>query len=512
MRPQVTWDGPDDLENPQNWNSRSKWSAAWVVAAFSTIAPMSSAILSPSLHQMAVDFQVPGDGLQTEIGFSIYVLAWGVGPLFLGPLSELYGRTVVLQLGNAAFVAFTAGSGAAKDIALFIALRFLSGFAGSAALAVRPQAPLETATAYLPGGGGQVDDGMLTDMWSADELGRAVGLYSIGPLIGPAIAPIVGGFLTQYVSWRWSMYVLSIASAVVGVVGFFTLRETYGPVLLKRKARRLCKETGDPRYCAPHFLQSPIKCVVEGLVRPVKMLLTQVIIQALSLYTAYIFGLLYLFLSTFSNIWTVIYHESTSIGSLNYIGLSLGLCVGTYVGMASNDKVCLRTPAGTKGAELISCLLISCLQVYHFLKLHHDGRGSPELRAPAMAAFSILIPIGFLCYGWSAQAHTHWIVPNIGAAIFAFGGILSFQGIQAYVLEAYPLYGASAMAATTLLRSIASFLFPIFAPALYRRLDYGWGNTLLAGIAVVVGIPAPLFLYYFGARLREKSPYGTDRT
>lgn len=202
---------------------------------------------------------------------------------------------------------------------------------------------------------------MLTDMWSADELGRAVGLYSIGPLIGPAIAPIVGGFLTQYVSWRWSMYVLSIASAVVGVVGFFTLRETYGPVLLKRKARRLCKETGDLRYCAPHFLQSPIKSVVEGLVRPVKMLLTQVIIQALSLYTAYIFGLLYLFLSTFSNIWTDVYHESTSIGSLNYIGLSFGLCVGTYVGMASNDKVCLRTPAGTKGAKLISCLLISCL-------------------------------------------------------------------------------------------------------------------------------------------------------
>lgn len=139
MRPQVTWDGPDDLENPQNWNSRSKWSAAWVVAAFSTIAPMSSAILSPSLHQMAVDFQIPGDGLQTEIGFSIYVLAWGVGPLFLGPLSELYGRTMVLQLGNAAFVAFTAGSGATKEIAPFIALRFLSGFAGSAALAVRPQ-------------------------------------------------------------------------------------------------------------------------------------------------------------------------------------------------------------------------------------------------------------------------------------------------------------------------------------------------------------------------------------
>lgn len=66
------------------------------------------------------------------------------------------------------------------------------------------------------------------------------------------------------------------------------------------------------------------------------------------------------------------------------------------------------------------------------------------------------------------------------------------------------------MAATTLSRSIASFLFPILAPALYNRLDYGWGNTLLAGIAVIIGIPAPIILYRYGARLRAKSPYGTD--
>lgn len=134
--PQVTWDGPDDQGNPQNWSSRSKWSAAWIVATFSTIAPMSSAILSPSLQQISADLNVGGAGLGAEIAFSIYVLAWGIGPLFLGPLSELYGRTLILQVGNAVFVALTAGSGASRSIAQFIVLRFLSGLAGSAALAV----------------------------------------------------------------------------------------------------------------------------------------------------------------------------------------------------------------------------------------------------------------------------------------------------------------------------------------------------------------------------------------
>lgn len=185
---------------------------------------------------------------------------------------------------------------------------------------------------------------MLADMWMPDELGSVVGLYSIGPLIGPAIAPIIGGFITQYASWRWSMYVLAIASAIVGVIGFFFLRETYGPYLLQLKARRLRKETADPRYRAPGHSQSHTNAVLDGLVRPLKMLSTQIIIQTLSLYTAYIFGLLYLFLSTFANVWTEIYHQSISIASLNFLSLSLGLCLGTQVGTLVNDKVKCSSP------------------------------------------------------------------------------------------------------------------------------------------------------------------------
>lgn len=69
------------------------------------------------------------------------------------------------------------------------------------------------------------------------------------------------------------------------------------------------------------------------------------------------------------------------------------------------------------------------------------------------------------------------------------------------------MYGASALAATTSLRSVAAFTFPLFASNMYDVLGHGWGNTLLALVAFFVGGPGALLLYYRGPRLRELSPY-----
>jgi hypothetical protein len=70
---------------------------------------------------------------------------------------------------------------------------------------------------------------------------------------------------------------------------------------------------------------------------------------------------------------------------------------------------------------------------------------------------ALLVPIGFLWYGWSVQAKLHWIMPNIGATIFGSGIIIGMQCITAYIIDAYSLYAASAVAATTVLRSFAGF-------------------------------------------------------
>ena len=116
-----------------------------------------------------------------------------------------------------------------------------------------------------------------------------------------------------------------------------------------------------------------------------------------------------------------------------------------------------------------------------------------------------LVPIGLFIYGWAAQARTHWIVPNIGTAIFAAGNQMVFQCCQTYIVDAYTRFAASAIAATTVLRSLGGFAFPLFANAMYQSLGYGWGNSVLAFAGIAIGFPMPIILWFYGAELRKKS-------
>lgn len=175
--------------------------------------------------------------------------------------------------------------------------------------------------------------------------------------------------------------------------------------------------------------------------------------------------------------------RSIGIGGLNYISLGIGFFLGTQICAPLNDRI------------------------YRRLTKKNDNVAQPEYRIPLMIPGSILVPSGLFIYGWTSQYHTHWIGPNIGAALFAAGVIIGFQCIQTYLVDSYTRFAASAIAAATVLRSAAGFGFPLFAPYMYNALHYGWGNSLLGFIAIGLGVPAPILLWHFGKRLRERSPF-----
>ena len=120
---------------------------------------------------------------------------------------------------------------------------------------------------------------------------------------------------------------------------------------------------------------------------------------------------------------------------------------------------------------------------------------------------SLLVPTGLFIYAWTAEKHTHWIGLNIGAAIFAAGVIIGFLCIQTYLVDTYVRFAPSALAAATVLRSLAGFGFPLFAPKMYDALGYGWGNSLLGFVAVGLGVPAPFLIWLFGQKLRARSTF-----
>jgi MFS family permease len=383
----VDWDNADDPLNPKNWSMKRKWAATFVVSAFTFISPVSSSMVAPALSKVAAEFDISNE---TEIALvlSIFVLAYAIGPLFLvrswpiasgvvrltnfqGPLSEVYGRVRVIQLSNLFFLAWNIGCGFAQTEGQMMAFRFLSGLGGSAPLAI---------------GGG-----VLSDIWTADQRGKAIGIYSLMPLLGksplfelrarlmtslgPAVGPMAGGFIALKTTWRWCFWSTSILTGVIQVFGFFYLQESYAPTLLRKKAARLRQETGNEKLHTSYDSEKKIsKLLAVALVRPFRLLGTQIIIQFIALYMAYLYGLMYLLLSTFPTLWESVYHESSGIGGLNYISLGLGFFLGTQITAPLNDRLYMR------------------------LKKRNNGVGKPEFRVPLMFVGSLFIPMGLFWY------------------------------------------------------------------------------------------------------------------
>ncbi len=215
------------------------------------------------------------------------------------------------------------------------------------------------------------------------------------------------------------------------------------------------------------------------------MLGTQPIIQLLALYNAYIYGLMYLVLSTFPTLWQKVYCEKLGISGLNYLSLTLGYLLGSQICALSVDRI------------------------YKSLTQSNNGTGKPEYRIPLLTSSALLVPLGLFWYGWSAQDRLHWIMPNIGIALFACGVIIGVQCTVTYIIDAYSRYTASAIAAITLLRSLLALGFPLFAPRMYQVLGYGWGNSVLAFAAILLGWPATFAMWKWGEALRGKSQYAS---
>lgn len=461
---QVQFEGPNDPLNPKNWPSKKKWAVTGLTASFTFLSPLASSMVAPAIPQIARDFGITNT-IEQQVVLSIFVLAYAVGPMFLGPLSELYGRVIILQSSNIIFLAFNTACGFAQTKEQLMAFRFLSGLGGSAPLAI---------------GGG-----VLGDLFKPEERGKAMGIYAMGPLLGPAIGPVVGAWVAEKSTWRWMFYASSIVNLFILVGGFWKLRETYAPYILHKKAKLIRTRTGENRYRADGEgeVDQPIwKKIVKTMGRSFGMLFTQPIVQVLALYMAFSYGILYLALSTYFELFLTVYHESVGISGLNYLSLGLGFFIGAPVCGKSGDKI------------------------YQKLKAKDPrGKGKPEFRMPLVIPFSLFVPTGLLVYGWSAQNATHWIVPNIGSFLFGIGTIAAFQCVTTYLVDSYGPLAASAVAAVTILRSLAGFGFPLFAPAMYKALDYGWGNTVLALAAIGIGTPVPIMLWLFGEKLRKRS-------
>lgn len=427
------------------------------------IASFGSSIFSSATGAVGVEYGVSSE--VSLLGVALYVLGFATGPTFWAPLSELKGRRLPLVLAMFGFTIFNIACATAKDLQTVLITRFFAGFFGACPLAV-------VAAVF-------------SDMFDNRTRGMAITVFSMTVFTGPLLAPFIGGFIVEsHLGWRWTAYLVAIMGGVAFLLDLFFLEETYPPIILVKKASELRRRTLN---WGIHAKQEEIEIDVRELVtknfsRPMRLLFTEPIVTLLSIYMAFIYGLLYLFLTAYPFVFQGVHGMSPGVAGLTFFGMVTG--------------------------QVIAGITILLQQPWYQRKLAaNNGVPIPEWRLPSVIAGGVSFAAGLFWFGWSGyRKDIHWIVPTLSGLLSGFGLASIFLQALNYLVDSYLMFAASAIAGNTFLRSLAGAGFPMFSRYMFDGMGIQWASTLLGCVAAAL-VPIPVVFYLYGHKLRAKSAY-----
>jgi len=464
----VTWYGPKDPANPYNFSVLKKCFITFELCILTFSIYIGSAIYSPGYESLNRDFGV--NSVVATLGLTLFVVGYGVGPLFLAPLSEIpaIGRTPPYVITLAIFVALQPITATVQNFAGLMVLRFLAGFIGSPVLAT---------------GGAS-----LGDMFSPKTRPYAIGVWGLAAVQGPVLGPLLGGFAIQAKSWRWAFWILLWLDGACLIMLIFFFPETSSANILLRRAQRLRKRTGNENLRSQSEImasQMTGKDIVKNtLWMPLYMSVAEPICFFLNLYIGLVYAILYVWIESFQLVFVEIYGFNLGENGLAYMGLFVGALV-TYAGFCVYNAKVFIPKMRANGGEL-----------------------APEARLPVAIFGSLFLPICMFSFGATSLPSIHWMVPIVCSSLFSVGVFLLFQSVLNYLQDAYPEKAASVLAGNDFFRSCMAAGFPLFAPAMFNNLGFHvfWGCVLL-GCLTILFIPIPIVLYKYGRSIRMKSKY-----
>ena len=406
-----------------------------------------------------LEFGIKSEPVAT-LGVTAYLLGLAVGSLLLAPIAEIYGRRPVYTVCSAGFTILVIPAALAKDLQSVIITRFFGAIMGSAMIANAP--------------------GSIADLVSDEYRATAFSIWSIGPMNGPVVGPTIGGFVTENLGWRWTNWIVMIwAGVAFGML--LILNETYGPVLLQRRAKKLRKQNDDERHWSRYDIRVGFWELMRiNLKRPFVMALTEPICMFWNIYISITYGILYLCFVAYPIVFTEYRGWSVGISGLSFVGIGIGTMI-------------------------VICCAAPIRKMINAHKKDAEGNVPPEAMMSIVCIAAILVPVGELWFAWSCYpVKIHWAIAIAAGIPFGFGNGAVFIYAGNYLAYSYGIYAASAMAGNAVMRSLLGGTLPLAGPSMYRALGPNWAGTLL-GILEVLIIPIPFLFYRYGGRIREKS-------
>ena len=308
-------------------------------------------------------------------------------------------------------------------------------------------------------------------------------LFVVMTFVGPALGPVVAGFLLLRLTWRWCFYAILWMAGATGVL-IFALPETLPGTILQNRARRIRKA----KFAGLENVLAPSDATDRRLLSIYRTALTRpwiILFDPISFFVALYYALVYTLLYMLFSIYPIVFQQkrgwNAGVGELPLIGVIIGACL-----------------AG---------LFIFTLNTYLSRKQDANKPSTPEDRLPAAMAGAVLFPVSMYWFAWTAEFDSlHWAVPTVAGTFLASSILIIFVALVNYVVDSYAQFAASALAANTIVRSASAAAGPLFTLYMFDRLGVGGGGSLVGGFAMLC-MPIPFVFYRYGAGIRERSKF-----
>ncbi|KAG1106918.1 hypothetical protein G6F42_016564 [Rhizopus arrhizus] len=378
---------------------------------------------------------------------ALFLLMNALAPLFWAPLSERIGRRWIYIVAMVLYTVCTIICGISTNLGLFFAFRLLQGIFACAGQAV---------------GGGSV-----SDIFEPHERGKAMSIYILGTILGPAVAPIVGGYIDQYLGWRWIFYIKTIMGGVLVILNFIFLKETL--------------YTPNSKILAPpaNFKERLTRLKFNPFGSLELLLKKEVALVCLPISIA--FGWFYFLVTILPQTFGSVYKFSTGSIGLCYLAGGIGNTSGSIFAGAISDKL------------------------YHKAVAKNSGETVKEFRLRPIYIGVPLIALGSVMYGWFLHVPTHFMGPLVSYTIATFGIMFTITVANTYLVDSNHTKAASVVSVNNFTRNICGMIFSLTAVQIRTSLGDGWAYTLMAIMCVVAYLICIPTVQKFGQTWRESS-------
>lgn len=384
---------------------------------------------------------------KVNLSIAFYSLSVAIFPLYWSAFGERFGRRPVYLLSFALLTAFNAASAVSSSIDMFIAFRMLAGAASAAVQSMGA--------------------GTLADLWLPERRGHAMGIFFIGPMVAPVIAPLIGGGLTLGLGWCSTQWFLTIYAALLWLALVMLLPETKP------------KQPTEPQSTDTTATTTMACRLLCGLQKAWNILLIPV--RTIPLFR-------------FLPITLVVWYASITFASYYFLNISIQ---ATYskdpwtfnaiqIGLMYLPSALGASTAGIFGGRLTDLVMIRKAKAAR----RYDDKGKPLLRPQdrisihAWAA-GIIYPLALLAYGWMARYAVHWMGPCVVMFFYGAGQAMIFNITTTMLTEFTPKKASLGVAMNNLVRNTLACVAAAVAQPMDHKLHPGWMFTLIGGVCLV---------------------------